>query len=59
MPEKPKLAMYWGAACGGCDISLLGIHEKILDVAAVFDIIFWPCVVDGKKSMLKTFRTKK
>ena len=30
---KGKLAIYWAASCGGCEISLLGINEKILDVA--------------------------
>lgn len=46
--EKPKLALYWAASCGGCEIAVLAIDEKILDVAEHFDIIFWPCVVDGK-----------
>ncbi len=45
---KPKLAIYWAAACGGCDIATLAIDEKILDVAAAFDIVLWPCVMDGK-----------
>ena len=49
-PPKPKgkLAIYWAASCGGCEIALLGINEKILDVAAAFDIVFWPCATDGK-----------
>ena len=46
--EKAKLALYWAASCGGCEIAALGIEEKILDVAAKFDIVLWPCVVDGK-----------
>jgi F420-non-reducing hydrogenase small subunit len=45
---KGKLALYWAASCGGCEIAVLGIHEKILDVAAAFDIVFWPCAADGK-----------
>ena len=45
---KAKLALYWAASCGGCEISLLAINEKILDVAAAFDIVFWPCATDGK-----------
>ncbi len=45
---KPKLALYWAASCGGCEIAVLAIDEKILTVAEHFDIIFWPCVVDGK-----------
>ncbi len=45
---KPKLAVYWAASCGGCDIAILDIETKILDVAAFFDIIFWPCAMDFK-----------
>jgi len=45
---RHKLAVYWTASCGGCDIALLGINEKILEVAEAFDVVFWPCVADGK-----------
>ena len=45
---KPKLAMYWAAACGGCEIATLNIQEKILDVDAVFDLAFFPCIADFK-----------
>jgi len=50
MSEKPKgkLALYWAASCGGCEISVLAINEKILDVAAAFDIVLWPVAVDAK-----------
>ena len=47
---KPKLALYWASSCGGCEIAVLAIHEKILDVANAFDIVFWPCVMDFKES---------
>ncbi len=46
--EKGKLALYWAASCGGCEIAVLAIDEKILDVAALFDIVFWPVAVDAK-----------
>ena len=45
---KPKLALYWAASCGGCEITVVDIEEKILDVADFFDIVFWPCVMDFK-----------
>ncbi len=45
---KPKLAVYWAASCGGCDIAILDIEDKILDVADFFDIVFWPCAADIK-----------
>ncbi len=45
---KGKLALYWAASCGGCEIAVLAINEKILDVAEAFDIVFWPVAVDTK-----------
>ncbi len=47
---KPKLALYWASSCGGCEIAVLALHEKILDVADAFDIVFWPCVMDFKEA---------
>ena len=47
---KGKLAIYWAASCGGCEISILGIDDKILDVAKAFDIVMCPCIADGKVS---------
>jgi len=46
--QKRKLAIYWAASCGGCDIAVLGLQEKIFDLAAAFEIVFWPCVMDAK-----------
>lgn len=48
MAEKLQIAIYWGAACGGCDVSVLDTNEFILDVAAAADIRMWPIAVDGK-----------
>ena len=48
MITKPKFAMYWAASCGGCEIAVLNIHEKILDVDANFDVVFWPVAMDAK-----------
>jgi F420-non-reducing hydrogenase small subunit len=47
-PAKPKLAMYWAAACGGCEIAVLNIHEAILAVDANFEVVFWPVAMDAK-----------
>jgi len=46
--SKAKLALYWASSCGGCEIAVLDVQEKILDVAAAFDIVFWPVAVDYK-----------
>ena len=48
MADKLKIALYWAASCGGCEIAVLDIKEKILDVAAACDILFWPVAVDFK-----------
>lgn len=46
--QKPKFAMYWASSCGGCEIAVINIHEKILDVDANFDVVFWPVAMDAK-----------
>jgi F420-non-reducing hydrogenase small subunit len=35
--NKLKIAFYWAASCGGCEIAVLDINEKILDVVALAD----------------------
>ena len=45
---KLKLALYWSASCGGCDVAVLDINEKILDVAELADIVLWPIATDFK-----------
>ncbi len=45
---KLRMGVYWASSCGGCDISLLEIGDKILDLAQIADILFWPCVADFK-----------
>jgi F420-non-reducing hydrogenase small subunit len=47
--DKPKLSMYWAASCGGCEIALVNLHEKILEVDRHFDFFFCPCLLDTKK----------
>lgn len=46
--EKLKLAFYWAASCGGCEIAVLDINEKILDIVEIADILFWPVAIDTK-----------
>jgi F420-non-reducing hydrogenase small subunit len=45
---KPKLALYWAASCGGCEIAVLDTELKVLEIADFFDIVFWPCATDFK-----------
>ena len=46
--EKLKIAFYWAASCGGCEVAVLDVNEKILDVVAAADIVFWPVAIDTK-----------
>jgi F420-non-reducing hydrogenase small subunit len=48
MSEKLKLALYWAASCGGCEIAVVELDEHLLDVDAACDILFWPVAVDAK-----------
>lgn len=45
---KLKAGIYWGAGCGGCDVAVLDVHEKILTVAEKMDLLFWPIAMDFK-----------
>lgn len=54
LPDAPaggkiKLAIYWAAACGGCDVSLLDTDERVLTIGQFADIVMWPIAVDGKE----------
>ena len=46
--NKLKIAFYWAASCGGCEIAVLDLNEKILDVVQIADILFWPVAMDVK-----------
>ena len=55
---KPKFAMYWAAACGGCEIATLNIHEKLLEFDANFEPVFWPVAMDGKVKDVEAMEDK-
>lgn len=46
--EKIKLAIIPAASCGGCDVSLANLNEKLLELTKFVDIVFWPTVTDFK-----------
>ncbi|MCD4735969.1 MAG: F420-nonreducing hydrogenase [Bacteroidales bacterium] len=48
--NKPKLkmAIYWAAACGGCCVSVLDVHEKLFVITEKADLVFWPIALDIK-----------
>jgi F420-non-reducing hydrogenase small subunit len=55
---KLKLALYWAASCGGCEIAVLDIGEKILQVAENTEIVFWPCAMDFKYKDVEAMQDK-
>ncbi len=48
MSEKPKIALYWCASCGGCEEAVVDLAERVLDLVNAVDIVFWPVAVDFK-----------
>mgnify|MGYP002153782963 FL=1 len=56
--NKLKVAFYWAASCGGCEIAVLDINEKILDVIQIADIVFWPVAMDIKYKDVEAMRDK-
>jgi F420-non-reducing hydrogenase small subunit len=56
--KKFKIAFYWAASCGGCEIAVLDINEKILDVIQIADILFWPVAVDSKYKDVEEMQDK-
>jgi F420-non-reducing hydrogenase small subunit len=49
MSDKPKVAFYWCASCGGCEESIVDLAEDILMVVGAVDIVFWPVALDFKR----------
>jgi F420-non-reducing hydrogenase small subunit len=46
--SKLKVGVYWAAACGGCDVAILDIHEKVLAVNDACEFFLWPIAMDFK-----------
>lgn len=47
--SRLRLAAYCASGCGGCDVALLELHERLLELAETADIVFWPTVLDFKR----------
>lgn len=53
MSEKPKVAIYWLGACGGCDETVVDLNEAILLVADAVEIVLWPLAMDFKYDSIR------
>jgi F420-non-reducing hydrogenase small subunit len=49
MSDKPKVAFYWCASCGGCEETIVDLNEDILKVVDAVDIVLWPVALDFKR----------
>jgi len=49
MADKPKVAFYWCASCGGCEEAVVDLAEDLLGVVEAVDIVFWPVAMDFKR----------
>ena len=56
--SKLKIAFYWAASCGGCEVAVLDINEKLLDVLKIAEIVFWPAAMDIKYKDLEELPDK-
>ncbi len=45
---KLKLAIGLGATCSGCDIAIVDLAEKLIDIFNAVDVVFWPTASDQK-----------
>jgi F420-non-reducing hydrogenase small subunit len=50
---QPTLAITWASSCGGCDVALLDLEGELLQLTEQYEIVYWPCVLDQKRSDLE------
>jgi len=58
MKEKPKLAFYWAASCGGCEITITELGMRLVDLSEKADIVFWPAAMDFKYADVEGMQDK-
>jgi F420-non-reducing hydrogenase small subunit len=58
MAAKPKVAICWLGACGGCDEAIVDLNEAILEVADAVDIVLWPIAMDFKYSNITAMKDR-
>lgn len=56
MASKPKVAITWLGACGGCDEAIVDLNEQLLHVADTLDIVLWPIAMDFKYDYIESMK---
>ncbi|HUE75684.1 MAG TPA: oxidoreductase [Chloroflexota bacterium] len=47
-PRRPRIATVWLGGCSGCHMSFLDLDERLLELAALADVVYSP-IADVKK----------
>ena len=55
---KPKVAFYWAASCGGCEITVTELGMQLVAIGDLVDIVLWPCIMDFKYSDIEALADK-
>ena len=55
---NPKIAFNWASSCGGCEIAVLELGTKLVELKDKIDIVFWPAALDFKYSDLESMPDK-
>jgi F420-non-reducing hydrogenase small subunit len=53
---KPKVAITWLGACGGCDEAIVDLDETLLSVAEAVELVLWPVALDLKYKSLENLK---
>jgi len=49
MGEKVRVAFEWLSGCSGCELGVVDLHEKLLEVLAEIDLVRIPILMDTKE----------
>jgi len=59
MDKKLKFAFYLAAGCAGCEMALVDLSEKLIDILDKFEVVFWaPTIADIKYKDLEAMPDK-
>ena len=51
--SKPKVALMWLSACGGCDETVVDLDLELLDIAEQVELVLWPIALDHKYAAVR------
>ena len=49
MADKARLSIEWLSVCSGCEIGIVDLHEKLLNVLAEVNLVRIPILMDTKE----------